>query len=225
LEDLRNRSDQEKKAKRLARSNNGQIANLEIRLAADKRDLERKEAALEQINRQYNELQARLHATPYLATESTKIERDYTTLRKRYEDLLSMRDNARFSAKVINDFSGETFRMADPATIPEVPVSPKRNLLYPLSLVIGLVTGLIAAIAVESRAILTIRDARDVAHYAKLPLLVTVPKIVTQSERRWIPFLNMIKLVSVIIFMVVAVPLLYQAIKASRVLNLLTGSF
>jgi polysaccharide chain length determinant protein (PEP-CTERM system associated) len=225
LEDLRNGADREKKAKRLSRSNNPQIANLEIRLAADKRDLERKEAGLEQINRQYNELQERLRATPYLATESTKIERDYTTLRKRYEDLLSMRDNARFSAKVIDDFSGETFRMADPATISEVPVSPKRNLLYPLSLVIGLATGLITAIAVEFRALLTIRDARDVAHYAKLPLLVTVPKIVTQREKRWMPFLNMIKLISVVIFMVVAVPLLYQAIKASRVLNLLTGSF
>jgi len=225
LEDLRNRTDQDRKAKRLSRSNNAQIANLEIRLTADKRDLARKETVMEQINNQYHELQERLRATPYLATESTKIERDYNTLRKRYEDLLAMRDNARFSAKVINDFSGETFRMADPASIPEVPVSPKRNLLYPLSLVVGLVTGLIAAIAAETRALLTIRDARDVVHYAKLPLLVTVPKIVTERERRWLPVVSVIKLVSVIIFMVVAVPLLYQAIKASRVLNLLTGSF
>jgi protein tyrosine kinase modulator len=225
LEDLRNKSDQDRKAKRLSRSNNAQITNLESRLAADKRDLERKESAMERINRDYAELQSRLRATPYLATESTKIERDYNTLRKRYEDLLAMRDNARFSAKVINDFSGETFRMADPATIPEVPVSPKRNLLYPLSLIVGLVTGLIAAIAAEARALMTIRDARDVAHYAKLPLLVTVPKIVTKGERRWLPFLNVIRIFSVIVFMAIAVPLLYQAIKASRILNLLTGTY
>lgn len=225
LEDLQNRADQDRKAKRLSRSNNAQIANLEIRMAADKRDLEHKEEGLERINDDYRELQGRLRATPYLATESTKIERDYNTLRKRYEDLLAMRDNARFSAKLINDFSGETFRMADPATIPEVPVSPKRNLLYPLSLIIGLLTGLIAAIAAEARALLTIRDARDVAHYAKLPLLVTVPRIVTKGERRWLPFLNVLRVCSVIIFMAVSVPLLYQAIKASRVLNLLTGSY
>jgi protein tyrosine kinase modulator len=225
LEDLRNKSDQDRNAKRLSRSNNAQIANLESRLAADKRDLERKEAALERLNKDYAELQGRLRATPYLATEATKIERDYNTLRKRYEDLLAMRDNARFSAKVINDFSGETFRMADPAIIPEVPVSPKRNLLYPLSLIVGLVTGLIAAIAAEARALMTIRDARDVAHYAKLPLLVTVPKIVTKGERRWLPFLTVIRIFSVIVFMAIAVPLLYQAIKASRILNLLTGSY
>ncbi|MBO0799098.1 MAG: hypothetical protein J2P31_09780, partial [Blastocatellia bacterium] len=225
LDDLRNGADQDRKAKRLSRSNNAQIAALEIRMAADKRDLERKEEALERSNADYRELQGRLRATPYLATQSTKIERDYNTLRKRYEDLLAMRDNARFSAKLINDFNGETFRLADPATIPEVPVSPKRNLLYPLSLIIGLATGLIAAIAAESRALLTIRDARDVAHYAKLPLLVTVPKIVTKGERRWLPILNVLKVCSIIIFMAVSVPLLYQAIKASRVLNLLTGNY
>ena len=32
---------------------------------------------------------------------------------------------------------------------------------------------MIAAAALEIRALLTIRDARDVAHYTRLPLLVT----------------------------------------------------
>jgi uncharacterized protein involved in exopolysaccharide biosynthesis len=114
--------------------------------------------------------------------------------------------------------------MQDPANLPEVPVSPKRRLLYPLALVIGLLSGLMAAIAAEARALMTIRDARDVTHYTRLPLLVVVPKIVTEQERRWLPLIGAAKVVGVIFLIAAATPLLYQAIKASRILNVFAGS-
>ena len=225
MEDLKTKTEQERLARRAARTSNPQVQSLDIKIAADRRDLTRKEAELEQTNRQFAELQSRLRGTPLLATEATKIERDYNTLRRRYDDLLAMRDNAKFSAKVINDFSGETFRMSDPANLPEAPVSPKRNLLYPMALAVGLLTGLIAAAAFETRALLTIRDTRDVSHYTKLPLLVAVPKIVTEQERRWRPMINLAKLFALAVLIPLAALLLYQAIKYSRLLNTVTGSY
>lgn len=225
IEDLKAKTEQDRLAKRAARTSNPQIAQLDIKIASDRRDLARKEAELEQTNRQFAELQSRLRNTPILATEATKIERDYNTLRRRYEDLLSMRDNARFGAKVVNDFSGETFRMSDPANLPEAPVSPKRNLLYPMALIAGLLTGLIAAAAFEARALLTIRDSRDVVHYTRLPLLVAVPKIVTEQERRWQPMILTAKFVCIAVLIPLAAMLLYQAIKYSRLLNVVTGSY
>jgi polysaccharide biosynthesis transport protein len=227
LEDLYNKTEKEKLAKRSSRNsgNDSQVKNLEIRIAADQRDLARKEAELALTNAKLSELQTRLRNSPLLATEATKIERDYTTLRKRYEDLLAKRDDARFSAKVINDFSGETFRMADPASVPEVPVSPKRYILYPLSTALGLLIGLIAAVSLELRAMMTIRDTRDVAHYVKLPLLVTVPRIMTEQERRLVPFINAAKFFGVILLIGAAVPLIYQLIKVTRVLNIVTGTY
>lgn len=224
LDDLRNRTEQDKAARRAARKVNPQVQSMEIKLATDRKELERKQAEIERTNSQIAELQSRLRSTPLLATEATKIERDYDVLRKRYDDLIAKRDNAKFGAKVINDFSGETFRMQDPANLPEVPVSPKRRLLYPLSLIMGLLTGLIAAIAIEARAMMTIRDAKDVTHYARLPLLVTVPKIVTEQERRMKPLVNTAKVFGVLLLIAAAVPLLYQAIKVSRLLNVLTES-
>ncbi|MBL8191106.1 MAG: hypothetical protein JNK38_24020 [Acidobacteria bacterium] len=225
LEDLKAKTEQERLTKRASKTANPQIAQLEIKLAADRADLARKNSELDQTNRQLNDLQNRLRNSPILATEATKIERDYNTLRKRYEDLLSMRDNARFGAKVINDFSGETFRMADPANLPEAPASPKRNMLYPMALLVGLLSGLIAAAAVEARALLTIRDSRDVAHYTRLPLLVTVPKIVTEQERQRLPLLNATKVFGVIVLIPLAAFLLYQGIKLSRLLSMVTGSY
>jgi polysaccharide chain length determinant protein (PEP-CTERM system associated) len=224
LDDLRNRTEQDKAARRAARTVNPQVQSMEIKIATDKKDLERKQLEIERTNAQIAELQSRLRSTPLLATEATKIDRDYEVLRKRYDDLISKRDNAKFGAKVINDFSGETFRMQDPASLPETPVSPKRRLLYTLSLVIGLLTGVIAAIAMEARAMMTIRDAKDVAHYTRLPMLVTVPKIVTEQERRMKPLMVTAKAFGMVILVAAAIPLLYQAIKVSRLLNFLTGS-
>jgi hypothetical protein len=71
---------------------------------------------------------------------------------------------------------------------------------------------------------MTIRDFRDVAHYTRLPLLVTVPKIVTKAERRWLPLANIARFAGILLLVALAIPLLYQAIKLSRVLNVLTGS-
>lgn len=225
LDDLKAKTEQERQNKRAARTANPQIAQLEIRLTADRAELARKNTELEQTNRQLNELQSRLRNSPLLATEATKIERDYNTLRKRYEDLLSMRDNARFGAKVINDFSGETFRMADPANLPEAPASPKRNMLYPMALIVGLLSGLIAAAAVEVRALMTIRDSRDVTHYTQLPLLVTVPKIITEQELRRQPMLMAAKVFGIAVLVPLAAFLLYHGIKISRLLSMVTGSY
>jgi hypothetical protein len=225
LEDLKAKTESDRAARKATRAANPQIQVMEIKIATDRRELERKQAEIERTNNQIAELQARLRGAPFLATEATKIERDYDTLRRRYDDLLAKRDTAKFSAKVINDFSGETFRMQDPAFLPELPVSPKRNVLYPLAMIIGLLTGVIAAIAAEARALTTIRDARDATHYTRLPLLVTVPNIRTEQERRWMPVLNTLKVFGMVLLIAAVTPLLYQAIKLTGVLNILAGGF
>jgi hypothetical protein len=94
-----------------------------------------------------------------------------------------------------------------------------------MALAVGLLTGLIAAAAFEARALMTIRDTRDVSHYTKLPLLVAVPKIVTEQERRWRPMINLAKFAGLVVLIPLAALLLYQALKYSRLLNMVTGSY
>ena len=224
FDDLKKSDEQNKQVKRTARANKPQVAQLELKLAADRRDLKLKEDEMGRINARYGELQARLNKTPLLGVEAIKIDRDYMTLRKRYDDLLAQQDNARFSAKVINDFSGETFRLIDPASLPEQPVSPQRRILYPLALLLGLAIGLLAAGASLARELVTIRDARDVQHYAGLPLLVSVPELVTENERRLIPLVTTAKVIGALLLILVSWPVLYQLIKFSRVLDLFTQS-
>jgi polysaccharide chain length determinant protein (PEP-CTERM system associated) len=225
LEDLKSNTDQDKKAKLTARRNSAQITNLEIQIAAAKRELTRKQRELSLLESDYGVLQQRLRSTPMLTLEAQKIDRDYDTLRKEYDALVSQKENAVFSAKVINDFNGETFRMQDPAYLPEAPVFPKRGLLYPFSLMLGLVAGLAIALASEARALLTIQDARDVAHYTRLPLLVTVPKLLTSSERKQRAALKAAQWVGIMLLILVTVPLLITVLQYTKVLNVFTGAY
>jgi uncharacterized protein involved in exopolysaccharide biosynthesis len=225
LEDLKSSSEQDKQVKIATRRNNPQIANLEIQIAAAKRDLTLKQSDFSRTQSDYAELQQRLRSTPMLTLEAQKIDRDYDTLRKEYDALVSQKENAIFSAKVINDFNGETFRMQDPAYLPEAPVFPKRGLLYPFSLMLGLICGLAVALAIEARYLFTIQDARDVAHYTRLPLLVTLPKLMTEGERQQRKVLRAAQFAGVVLLILVAVPLLVKAIQYSKVLNVFTGTY
>jgi polysaccharide chain length determinant protein (PEP-CTERM system associated) len=223
FDDLNKKDELGKQLKRTERSGgNLQVQQLELKIAADKRDLQKKETDLTNTNQLMSDLRQRLGGVPMKAIYGLKIDRDYNTLRTRYDELLKQQDAAKFSAKVINDFSGETFRLIDPASLPETPVSPKRNILYPLSVLLGLLVGLLSAAASAGRSLLTIRDARDIAHYAHLPLLVTVPRLVTAQERKLLPVINAAKVIGAIFLIGVATPLLYQVIKLSGVLNAFT---
>ncbi len=225
LEDLKTRSEQERATRVRTRRNNAPFAELELRIAATKRELEQKQAELNQANQQYNELSARLRAVPLLTTEAQKIDRDYNILRKHYDELVSQRENARFSQRIVESFSGETFTLKDPANLPEVPVSPKRALLYPFSLVLGLALGIAIAFAVEARYLFTIQDARDVAHYTHLPLLVTVPELLTTREQKLRTLLHAAQLMGVVVLILVSVPLLVKIIRYFGITNLFTGTY
>jgi polysaccharide chain length determinant protein (PEP-CTERM system associated) len=225
LADLKGRNEQDKKDKVSSRRNSPQIANLDIQIAAAKREVTQKQNDLNRTYGDYTELQHRLRSTPLLTLEAQRIDRDYDTLRKEYDALVSQKENALFSAKVIKDFNGETFRMQDPAYLPEAPVFPKRGVFYPFSLMLGLLCGLVVAMAAEARYLFTIQDARDVAHYTRLPLLVTLPRLMTDGERQQRTALRATRLVGVVLLIAVAVPLLVKVIQYSKVLNVFTGTY
>jgi hypothetical protein len=109
--------------------------------------------------------------------------------------------------------------------LPQKPDAPHRWLLYPLSLLLGLASGLVIALAVEARSLFTIQDARDVEHYMRLPLLVTVPQIVTDNERRQRAMLRLVQFAGVLLLILVAIPVLVTVVQRSRVLNFFAGGY
>lgn len=204
---------------------NPQIASLEIQIAADRREMELRQKALVETEAESRRIQELLNSIPALQNEAQKIDRDYQTIKKQYDELVYQITQVRRGAGMIAEFGGYSFRVQDPATLPEVPVAPKRGFLYPLTLALGLAAGLVVALARESRFLFTIRDARDVEHYMRLPLLVTVPQIVTEQEQRQRLTLRVVQFAGVVLLIIVAIPVLVTVIQKSRVLNIFTGAY
>lgn len=204
---------------------NPQIASLEIALAADKRELETQQQDLLQIEEKSRQLQETINSIPSLQTEATKINRDYETTKKEYDRLVEQLNNAERDSRIMSELGGYSFRTQDPANLPETAVAPKRMFLYPLSLATGLAIGLIIALARESRFLFTIRDARDVEHYMHLPLLVTVPQIITPQEQRQRITLRLVQIAGILLLIIVSIPVLITVIQKSRVMNIFTGAY
>ncbi|HEX4951193.1 MAG TPA: hypothetical protein VFZ34_31340 [Blastocatellia bacterium] len=208
-----------------AKAKQPEIEGLKLRIAASKREVDIKQNELNQLQAEINRLNAKLQMIPSLQASVQKIERDYNTLKKNYDDLLVQKNNVDMGVKFTNELSGNTFRLQDPAFLPQKPIAPQRWMLYPLSLLLGLASGLVIALAVEARSLFTIQDARDVEHYMRLPLLVTVPQIVTDNERRQRAMLRLVQFAGVLLLILVAIPVLVTVIQRSRVLNVFAGVY
>lgn len=196
-----------------------------LSIAASRRELEIKQNELNQLQAEINRLNAKVEMIPTLQAAVQKIERDYNTLKKGYDDLLVQKNNADWGSKLVTELSGNTFRMQDAAYLPTKPVAPPRGLLYALSLLLGLASGLVVALAIEARSFFTIQDARDVEHYMHLPLLVTVPQIVTDNERRQRAMLRLVQFAGVLLLILVSIPVLVTIIQRSRVLNVFANAY
>ncbi|HWQ32871.1 MAG TPA: hypothetical protein VNQ79_08450 [Blastocatellia bacterium] len=225
LAELEKKAEDKKNRIQESRKKNSQADVLQIQIDSARRDLARRQAELERMNAEYAGLQAQLRSIPPLSAEMERIERDYKTLEKQHDELLLRKQNAEFGKRLIDDFNGETFHIQDPANLPESPVAPRRSLLYPLSLILGFLSGLAVALGVEARYLFTIRDAKDVEHYTKLPLLVTVPEIVTEYEEQRRRLLNLVTAVAVVIGLVISVPVLVRVLEMSKVLSMFTGAY
>ncbi len=197
----------------------------DIRIEGARREYAMKQNEIGQVQSQISSLNAKLVGVPALQAQVQKIERDYLTIQKNYESLLSQRDNTALSTGIAKELGGNTFKLQDAANTPERPFAPQRSILYGLSLLLGIASGLAIALAMEARSLFTIQDARDVEHYMHLPLLVTIPQIVTDNERRQRAMLRLVQVAGVILLILVAIPVLVTVLQRSRVLNIFAGVY
>ena len=214
------------KSEQLAQlKDNPALKEWDIRIEGARREYAMKQNEIAQLQSQISSLNARLEGVPALQAAVQKIERDYLTTQKDYEALLTQRNNAKMSTEIARELGGNTFKLQDAANTPERPFAPQRSILYGLSLMLGIASGLAIALAMEARSLFTIQDARDVEHYMHLPLLVTIPQIVTDTERRQRAMLRLVQVAGVILLILVAIPVLVTVLQRSRVLNIFAGVY
>ena len=125
----------------------------------------------------------RVESTPKIeqAYRSLLIDRDST--RAKYEDLLRKEMEARVALGLEKEQRGERFTLIDPARLPEKPYKPNRLAIMLIGVVLGAGAG-VAVAAFSEFADQSIRTAFDLTKISTLPILVSIPTIITPWERR-----------------------------------------
>ena len=117
-----------------------------------------------------------------------KIEQSYNTMmldrnntQAKYEDLLRKAMEANVAMGLEKEQKGERFTLIDPARLPEEPYKPNRLAIVLIGVVLGLGAG-VGFAALREFSDPAIHNVEGLAKVSTLPILVTIPEILTRTD-------------------------------------------
>jgi succinoglycan biosynthesis transport protein ExoP len=174
----------EEKKKRLEGHVDQSITTYQTQIEFAKGELTRQQKLLDETRAQIGQLEGRMNNVPSTEVGLSALDREYQTRKAAYDELLEKKNKADLLAASTTAQQGQSIQVIDPASLPEKPVAPKRPLLMLVGLALGLGVGFIFAAAFEVPRLLTIQTVEDARHYTSLPVLVSVPELLTPAETR-----------------------------------------
>ena len=153
----------------------GQIDNIDKEIA-------RKSAEQEKLKAQIQTLQSRVENEPTRESELISLTRDYETSKATYQSLLARREEAGIAADLERQQVGQQFKTLDPARLPEKPSGPNRQRINLIAAAAGLAIGIGLTVLLEIRD-QSFRNAVEIVPVLSLPVLASVPAIMTRTER------------------------------------------
>ena len=192
----------------------------EIKLAEN--EIKRQQASLADNEKQIGVILGRLNMVPGAEVQLAALDREYQTKKADYDSLLAQQSRISLGANALTQQQGEGIEVVDPANLPSQPVAPKRLALFGVGFGLGLAVGLILAAAFEVPRLLTIQTADDARHYTNLPVLVSVPELLTPQEAKAVPRRRRLLLAAGVVVTVVSIPVLALALKMTHVFELLS---
>jgi polysaccharide biosynthesis transport protein len=137
---------------------------------------------LARSRREADVYQRRIDNAPRREQEVAILTRDYNSTRELYASLLKRQDEANLAGTMELRQKGEQFRILDPAATPVAPSAPNRFRLFATGLVASL--GLtVLGILLREKLDTSFHRVEDLKAFATAPVLVTIPRIVTDIDR------------------------------------------
>jgi hypothetical protein len=131
--------------------------------------------------------QVRLDNAPKREQEYLDATRDYQGTKELYQTLSRKYDDALLAESMEQRQKGEQFRILDSALPSGTPAAPRRSRLLVAALALSLVLGGGSMVLMELLDT-SFHSARDLRAYTTVPILVNIPRIVTEGDarrRRW----------------------------------------
>ncbi len=199
------------------------VAATEAQIQAVDGEIKRERKLLDDNEKQIGGLLQRINNVPGAEVALGALERDYETKKTAYDQLLLQQQKITLGADAASQQQGEGIEVVDPANLPSKPVAPKRFLLSALGLGFGLGLGLLLTGIFEIPRLRTIESPEDARHYTGLPVLISVPELLTPAEARSIPRRHRLLLAASVIVTMMSIPVLALALKATHVFELLSS--
>ncbi|NKE68705.1 polysaccharide biosynthesis tyrosine autokinase [Ramlibacter sp. RBP-2] len=121
-------------------------------------------------NREIGSLNARVRAMPSVQQDALRLERDAKVNNEAYQ---SLRNNA-LQLQLIREGKVGNVRLIDEATVPEQAVKPKRSLVLALAAMLGLLSGVVVALA-RNALFRGIRNPQEIEAHTGLGVYSTIP--------------------------------------------------
>ncbi|HEX8501075.1 MAG TPA: GNVR domain-containing protein [Pyrinomonadaceae bacterium] len=171
-------------------------------------EVKRQQGLLDQVEAQIATVGGNINNVPAAEVELEAINREYQTEKGVYDQLVEAQKKAETMAQVAGRAQGESIAVIDQASLPAQPVAPKRPLLMLLGLAAGLACGVALAAAFEVPRLLTVQTSEDAEHYTGLPVLVTLPILLTPREERYLRARRVALALAAVVATVVSAPAL-----------------
>ena len=168
-------------------------------------------------------LEAKINTIPNVKVALEGVNARYTSAKGTYDEILKKKNDAETVVGVETNAQGETIRVQDPANVPQSPVAPKRFLLTLLGSGIGLFFGLILAAFFEVPRLFKIQNIEDAKHYTGLPVLASVPPLLSAGEKVWIRRSHWLKLAAGLAAAIGVIPLIVLILQATRLFDKLVS--
>lgn len=189
----------------------------ESQIAQIEQQFQYKEAELRQNAAQISILEAKINQIPNVKVALESINNQYQSAKTTYDDLLKKTNDASLQVDRESNAQGETIRVVDAANLPSSPVAPKRAMLTLFGAAIGLGLGLFLAAAFELPRLFKIQNIEDAKHYTGLPVLASVPPLLSPREKAWQKRVHLLKVMAGLGVAVGIIPLIAMALQATRI--------
>jgi polysaccharide chain length determinant protein (PEP-CTERM system associated) len=200
----------------------GEAVTLEMRNVDN--EIKRQQASLAEADKNIGLITERINKIPGADVALGAIEREYQTKKSAYDKLLEEQQKISLNADAASQQQSAGIEVIDPASLPAKPVAPKRLMLAGMGVVAGLMLGLVLAGIFEVPRLLTIQSTEDSRHYTGLPVLISVPELLTPHEARSLPRRRRLLLAAGVVATVVSIPLLALALRLTHVFEILSQS-
>jgi len=180
-------------------------------------EIKRQQTMLGQIDKQIGDVMERINGVPGTEVNLGALDREYQTKKAAYDQLLSQQQKIVLGADAASQQQGGGIEVVDVANLPSTPVAPKRLILFGMGLALGLGIGILLAGIFEVPRLFTIQTSEDAVHYTGLPVLISVPELLTPAEALSRPRRRRLLLAAGIVATVLAIPVLALALKMSQV--------